>query len=116
VHLVPADRQHLRAIDGHRVCEAIAGLGDVEALPAWAERFALLGDPTRLALLMCMRHGGPISVSDLAIAANVASTKVSQALRLLRAHGAVVAERDGHVVRYRIADAAIDALLSQIDS
>ena len=36
---------------------------------------------------------------------------VSQALRLLRAHDAVAADRDGRTMRYRLADPALAALL-----
>jgi len=114
VHLVPADRAQRRMIDGHRVCEAIAGLGDPDSVREWAQRFSLLGDPTRLVLLLCIHHGGPISVSDLAVAADLTPAKVSQALRLLRAHGLVLAHRDGHVVRYQLADNTLHALLAQI--
>ncbi len=103
-------------IDGHRVCEAIEGLAEPDTIRHWAERFSLLGDPTRLALLLCMRNGGPISVSDLAVAADVTPTKVSHALRLLRAHGLVRAKRDGHFVRYELADNTLDTLLTQVDS
>jgi ArsR family transcriptional regulator, lead/cadmium/zinc/bismuth-responsive transcriptional repressor len=114
VHLVPADRAHRKTIDGHRVCEAIEA---IERLPvaAWAERLALLGEPGRLTLLLCMR-AGPISVSDLATAADLPDAKVSQILRLLRATGAVSAHRDGRVVRYVLADPAIAHVLDGLAS
>ncbi|MFI9569337.1 ArsR/SmtB family transcription factor [Streptomyces rishiriensis] len=104
MHLVPAERADRRTIDGHRVCDAIAAIGEPEHVRAWAERFSLLADPGRLALLIALRQTGPLAVSDLAIATGMNDPAASQALRLLRAAGIVAGEKDGRVVRYRILD------------
>jgi len=114
MHLVPADRADHRIIDDHRACEAIAALGDPEAVASWARRFSLLADPGRLSLLVCIRAAGPISVTDLAVASGMNDTAVSQALRLLRAAGVVAAERDGRVIRYSLADEEIGSLLARL--
>ena len=111
VHLLPAERRGQRVIDGERVCQAIEAIGDAAALRSRAAQFALLSDPTRLTVLTGIRAAGPISVSDLAAATGITDTTVSQTLRYLRASGTVAAERDGRVVRYRLADSAIAALL-----
>ena len=112
MHLLPAEQSGHRIIDGERVCEAIAALGSPAALEAVARDFAVLGDPTRLALLTCIRAAGPISVSDLAAATGINDTTVSQTLRYLRAAGAVTAERDGRVIRYQLADGPVADLLA----
>jgi ArsR family transcriptional regulator, lead/cadmium/zinc/bismuth-responsive transcriptional repressor len=112
VHLLPAERSGHRVIDGERVCEAIQALGDPAAIQGRARVFALLGDPTRLMLLTCIEAAGPISVSDLAAATGINDTTVSQTLRYLRASQAVTAERDGRVIRYRLASPQIAALLA----
>lgn len=112
MHLVPADRAGHAVIDAARVCQAIAALGEPGEVAACAERFALLGDPGRLSLLLCIRRAGPISVTDLALATGMHDTTVSQALRLLRAAGVVTAHRDGRIVRYVLADHAIEPLLA----
>ena len=78
MHLLPAERSEHRVIDGERVCEAIAALGSAAAMEARARDFAVLGDPTRLSLLTCIRAAGPISVSDLAAATGCNDTTVSQ--------------------------------------
>ena len=114
MHLVPADRADHRIIDDHRACEAIAALGDPEAVASWARRFSLLADPGRLSLLVCIKAAGPISVTDLAVASGMNDTTVSQALRLLRAAGVVAAERDGRVIRYSLADEEIGSLLARL--
>ena len=77
------------------MCDAIAAIGDPKRVRAWAERFALLGEPSRLALLLALRRAGPMAVSDLAVATGMRDRAVSQALRLLRAAGAVAAKRTG---------------------
>ena len=111
VHLLPADRSDHRVIDAERICQAIAAL-DQEVIQARARQFALLADPTRLTLLICIRAAGPISVSDLAAATGINDTTVSQTLRYLRASQTVVAERDGRVVRYRLASTPVAELLA----
>ncbi|MBL1093382.1 MULTISPECIES: ArsR/SmtB family transcription factor [Streptomyces] len=104
MHLVPAERADQRTIDGHRVCDAMAAIGEPGDVRAWADRFALLADSGRLALLLALHQTGPIAVSDLAVATGMKDTAVSQALRLLRAAGVVEGDKDGRVVRYRVID------------
>ena len=112
MHLLPAERTGHRVIDGERVCQAIAALDDNEAIQARARLFAVLGDPTRLAILTCIKAAGPISVSDLAAATGLNDTTVSQTLRYLRASQIVATERDGRVIRYRLASDAVADLLA----
>jgi DNA-binding transcriptional ArsR family regulator len=114
MHLVPAEQAGRRIIDPEKVCEAIDGLGDPSHVTAWAQRFALLGDSTRLRLLLAITAAGPISVSDLAVAAGLSDVTVSQTLRYLRASGTVSTERDGRIIRYQLQDAAISELLDQV--
>ena len=111
MHLLPAERSDHRVIDGERVCQAIEALDDRETIQARARRFAVLGDPTRLMILTCIKAAEPISVSDLAAATGFHDTTVSQTLRHLRATQTVSTERDGRVIRYRLASVPIAALL-----
>ena len=111
MHLLPADRSDHRVIDAERICQAIAAL-DHEAIQARARQFAVLADPTRLTLHTCIKAAGPISVSDQAAATGINDTTVSQTLRHLRASQTVIAERDGRIVRYRLASSPVTALLA----
>ncbi|HEV7787983.1 MAG TPA: metalloregulator ArsR/SmtB family transcription factor [Pseudonocardia sp.] len=113
MHLLDPNDPHT-IVDGDRVCEAIAHLPDPDSLHDWVTRFALLADQTRLALLLCIQHAGEICVSDLAAATGVKDSTVSQALRLLRAHGVVATRRDGRTIHYHLTDDAIPALLGQL--
>lgn len=114
MHLIDPDDPRT-IVDGLRVCEARAHLPEPEALRSWVNRFTLLADQTRLALLLCIHHAGEICVSDLAAATGVRDSTVSQALRLLRAHGVVATRRDGRTIHYRLADEAISALVGQLE-
>ena len=116
MHLLPADRAGHRVIDSERVCDAIAALGDPAAIQARAGHFAVLADPTRLALLTCISAAGPISVSDLVAATGLNDTTVSQALRYLRAAQIVTTERDGRVIRYRLTSHPVGAILAILAS
>jgi ArsR family transcriptional regulator, lead/cadmium/zinc/bismuth-responsive transcriptional repressor len=112
VHLLPADRSDHRIIDGERVCEAIAAITcPSAAIQDRAKAFAVLGDPTRLTLLIAIKAAGPISVSDLAAATGLNDTTVSQTLRYLRAAQVVTAERDGRVIRYHLTGGPVAALV-----
>ncbi len=114
VHRVPADRANRRILDDERVCQAIDALGDTDAVALWADRFGLVGDPSRLSLLLCIAGAGPISVTDLATAVDMNHTTVSQALRLLRASGVVTTRRDGRIIRYELVDDVIRHLLELV--
>jgi DNA-binding transcriptional ArsR family regulator len=112
VHLLPADRSDHRVIDAERICQAIEALDRPEVIATRARQFAVLADPTRLTLLTAIKAAGPISVSDLAAATGINDTTVSQTLRYLRASQTVIAERDGRVVRYRLARTPVTDLLA----
>lgn len=114
MHLVPADRAGRRIIDGDRVCQAIEAIGEPEAVRTWADRFSLLADPGRLALLLALHRAGPLAVSDLAVATGMNDPAVSQALRLLRTAEVVVGEKQGRIVRYRVTDSVVLELLKQV--
>lgn len=76
-----------------------------------AEMFRLLGDPTRVRILSALLESGELCVHDVAAAADTNETKVSQAMRLLRAAGIVRNRRDGRHVFYRLDDDHIRLLL-----
>jgi ArsR family transcriptional regulator, lead/cadmium/zinc/bismuth-responsive transcriptional repressor len=114
MHLIPTERRSRRILEGERVCQAIDAIGDPADIAAWSGRFALLGESSRLALLLAIDRAGPISVTDLAVATDMHDAAVSQSLRLLRAAGTVVARRDGRIIRYELADQHIAQLLHEV--
>lgn len=81
-----------------------------ESVAQLADLFHLLGDPTRLRIVLaCV--AAPIAVSDIAATLELSSSLVSHHLRLLRAARIVKAERQGKQVFYSTADAHISGVL-----
>ncbi len=87
-------------------------LPDSEARRRTADLFRLLGDPTRVSILMVLLEGGELCVCDLSATIDVAENVVSQALRLLRTADVVRTRRDGRRIHYRLADAHVRMLLN----
>lgn len=78
-----------------------------------ADLFHLLGDPTRLAIVLsCM--DGPSAVSDIAARLQVSSSLVSHHLRLLKAARIVKAQRSGKQVFYCAQDHHISSVLHEM--
>jgi ArsR family transcriptional regulator, lead/cadmium/zinc/bismuth-responsive transcriptional repressor len=78
-----------------------------------ADLFHLLGDPTRLRIVLaCLAR--PTAVGEIAGSLALSSSLVSHHLRLLRAARIVKAERQGKQVFYSAADAHISALLANM--
>lgn len=78
-----------------------------------AETYRLLGDPTRLrVLLACL--GEPIAVGDIAKAVNASPSLVSHHLRLLRAARLVRGTRRNKQVFYAAADEHIARMVADM--
>jgi DNA-binding transcriptional ArsR family regulator len=75
-----------------------------------ADLFHLLGDPTRLRIVLACLEA-PMAVSDIAAALVLSGSLVSHHLRLLRAARIVKSERHGKQVFYSTADAHISGVL-----
>lgn len=89
-------------------------MADARHVHEWADRFAILGDPSRLCLLLLIHRDGPISVGDLSAASGLKPTTVSHALRVMRMQGVVGDARVGRWKLYRLIDDATGALLDTI--
>jgi len=75
-----------------------------------AETFRLLGDPTRLRILLfCLP--GPKSVGDIVESLGLSQTLVSHHLRLLRGARLVRGERRSKQVFYEVADSHVSEML-----
>jgi len=78
-----------------------------------AEICQALADPTRIALLYRLDDGAQC-VTDLTEALEVPQPTVSYHLRILRERGLVVAEREGTMVLYSLADGRIIEALDML--
>ena len=81
-----------------------------DAVAQLADLFHLLGDPTRLRIVLaCV--AAPVAVGEIAASLQLSSSLVSHHLRLLRAARIVKSERQGKQVFYSAADAHISGVL-----
>ena len=80
-----------------------------EALELLAQRFRVLGDATRLALLQALFEGER-TVQELCEHTGAAQANASKHLALLLEQGLVARRRDGLFTRYRIVDASLERL------
>ena len=82
----------------------------------WAPVFKVLGDPTRLRLLVTMHHQGPgrRSVTELAEATGVRTVTASAALTSMAAAGIIEPTREGRETRYALTDPRVHDLLHHV--
>lgn len=97
------------------MCKDVASLSqtlsitDEQAIEL-AEMFRLIGDPSRLKILLACLHN-PICVSEVATKTKLSPSLVSHHLRLLRGARIVRSERHGKQVFYEAADDHIRCVL-----
>lgn len=80
-----------------------------DTLVAVADRFKVLAEPARLAILNALREM-PMSVTTLIDETGLNQANLSKHLQLLFAHGFVDRQRSGLHVYYRLADPSVFAL------
>ena len=85
-------------------------LPDDDSTRKIARFFALLSDPSRVKLLSALTIS-PLCVTDLAAILNMNQTTVSHQLRLLRDLDVVICERQGKILKYKIANPKINEIL-----
>jgi DNA-binding transcriptional ArsR family regulator len=78
-----------------------------------AQRFRVIGEPTRIRLLDRLRDG-EASVQELTEALETSQQNVSKHLGVLAQAGIVARRKDGNLVYYRIADESVFALCEQV--
>jgi len=83
-------------------------------ISAVTTRFHALSDPTRLALVMRLRHGERC-VCDLMDVLDAAQSRLSFHLRVLKDAGLVTDRRDGRWVYYTLAPDALQEMHETLD-
>ena len=78
-----------------------------------AQRFRVIGEPTRIHLLDRLR-AGEASVQDLTQALGSSQQNVSKHLGVLAQAGIVGRRREGNLALYRIVDESVFALCEQV--
>lgn len=79
-----------------------------------ADMFRLLGDPTRLKLVLSCMELQDAHAGALAAAVGASASLVSHHLRLLKAARLVTSHRHGKQIHYRISDAHIQSVLADM--
>jgi ArsR family transcriptional regulator, lead/cadmium/zinc/bismuth-responsive transcriptional repressor len=102
------------AFDPRAVAAALATLPGPDILPSMAETFQILGDPTRLKIVLAL-SAGQLCVGDIAIVVGISESGISHQLRLLRDRRIVRGERAGQRMYYSVADAHLAALFREAD-
>lgn len=85
-------------------------LPDNESTKKIARFFGLLADPSRVRLLSALAIS-PLCVTDLSHILKMNQTTVSHQLRLLRDLDIVECERQGKIIKYKIANPKINEIL-----
>lgn len=84
-----------------------------ERVSELADLFRLMGDPTRLRIILsCL--SGPASVGDIAVRVDASPSLVSHHLRLLRAARLVRSERRGRQIFYSPRDQHIRCVIEDM--
>lgn len=82
-------------------------LAALDKLPDLARNLSLLGDPTRLRILVSLAHARELCVCDLADILGMETSAISHQLRKLRDGGLVTNYREGPTIYYRLDSEAI---------
>jgi DNA-binding transcriptional ArsR family regulator len=92
---------------------ALAGESGIAIAELIAERFRVLGDPTRIRLLDALREG-PATVGELQRAIGSSQQNVSKHLNLMLRNGLVRRHREDGFSRYAIVDESVFDLCEQV--
>ena len=87
-------------------------LKSLKELPVLARGFSLLGDPTRLKILLSLAHAGELCVCDLGDVLGMEPSAISHQLRKLRDGGLVANRREGPTIYYFLESKAIREVLT----
>jgi ArsR family transcriptional regulator len=81
-----------------------------ELLVLMAEKFRMLSDPTRLAILRCLMDGNEINVTQLVAKTGRELANVSKHLKLMAETGLLARRKDGSFVLYRLDDPVLEKI------
>ena len=105
------DRCRVRMLHADQIEQArITAIPD-ELLDRLAMIYRMLGDPTRLKILMALKHV-ELCVCDIAAFLGISESAVSHQLRRLRETAIVKHRREGQVLYYMLNDVHVETLLN----
>jgi len=98
-------------IDEKKVLKVQKNFPDETIINDTSEILKILGDPTRLIIVLALTKE-ELCVCDLSALANVSVSAVSHQLRLLRGQRLVKHRKQGKMVYYTLADEHIDKIIA----
>ncbi|MCK4577516.1 MAG: winged helix-turn-helix transcriptional regulator [Candidatus Marinimicrobia bacterium] len=102
------DRSCVRSKVNYPVLESAQHhLESLKDTPVLAHSFGLLGDPTRLKILLSLAHAKELCVCDMADILEMETSAISHQLRKLRDGGLVTNQREGSTIYYQLASDAL---------
>ena len=104
------DRFHVRIVHINRVAKARSEIAPARELEHLARIYNLLGNPTRLKIVMALKSG-EMCVCDLAAFTGLSDSAVSHQLRHLKNLNLVKQRRDGQILYYSLNDDHVAELL-----
>lgn len=81
-----------------------------ELIALMAEKFRMLSDSTRLAILRALMHSGELTVSDVVSATGQSVANVSKHLKQLATAGFLARRKEGSFVKYQLDDPVIEKI------
>ncbi|MBX2846712.1 MAG: metalloregulator ArsR/SmtB family transcription factor [Acidiferrobacterales bacterium] len=96
-----------------KAASKLPGMDSEENVSQLADLFSLMGDTSRLRIILCCLHEA-ISVSDIASQLGLSQSLVSHHLRLLKAARMVKSERRGKQVFYTAADQHVQCVIEDM--
>ena len=100
-------------VDEKKVEAARDKIENIDQLQGMADIFKLLGEPTRLKIILALENS-ELCVCDLAASIDSTVSAVSHQLRLLRNARLVKYRKAGKLVYYSVEDDHIDKLIEQV--
>jgi ArsR family transcriptional regulator len=81
-----------------------------DLLALMAEKFRMLSDPTRLAILRVLMHTGEKTVTQIVAETGQSVANVSKHLKLLATGGLLARRKEGPFVKYRLDDPVLEKI------
>ena len=101
---------NVRVIHADKIEQARSRAIPAERLERLATMYRILGDPTRLRILLALRRV-EMCVCDLAAFVRISESAASHQLRRLRENAIVKNRREGQVLYYTLSDSHVETLL-----
>jgi ArsR family transcriptional regulator len=81
-----------------------------ELLALMAEKFRMLSDPTRLAILRALMNSGELTVTDVVTSTGQSVANVSKHLKQLATAGLLARRKEGSFVKYQLNDPVVEKI------